>query len=105
MCTNAIVYLIWSQKFLVMAYLDDIVASLNNAERSFLTLTHLLQHLGLPVNEKKVQPPSHKITCIGIEIDARSGTLSIPIDKLQKIKNMCYHWLYKDLATRYQVQR
>ena len=86
MCTDAIVYLMWSQKFWVMAYLDDIVgvAHPHQANEAFLTLTHLLQHLGLPSNDKKVEPPDHKIICLGIEIDAKQGTLAIS----KKFKNV-----------------
>ena len=89
MCTNAIVYLMWSQKFWVMAYLDDIVgvAHPHQTNNAFLTLTHLLQHLGLPSKDKKVEPPSHRIVCLGIEIDAKRALypfLLINSKKLQK---------------------
>ena len=81
----------WSQKFWVMAYLDDIVGVVkpHQANGAFLTLTHLLKHLGLPSNNKKIEPPNHKIICLGIKIDAKQGTLSIPAEKLKKnIKNV-----------------
>ena len=106
-CTDAIVYLMWSQKFWVMAYQDNIVGVVHphQANNAFLTITHLLQHLGLSSNEKKVEPPSHKIVCLGIEIDAKRGTLSIPVDKLQKITKKCHVWLHKHRAIRHQVQR
>ena len=57
MCTDAIVYLMWSQKIWVMANLDDIVGVVkpHQASNAFLTLTHLLQHLGLPSNDKKLK--------------------------------------------------
>ena len=74
MCTDTIVYLMWSQNFWVMAYLDDIVGvpPSHKAESAFLTLAHFLQHLGLPITEKKVEPSRHKIICLGIEIDVYS---------------------------------
>ena len=86
MCTDAIVYLMWSQKFWVMAYLDDIMGVVKpyQANDTFLTLTHLLKHLGLPSNNKKIEPPNHNIICLGIEIDEKQGTLSIPAEKLEK---------------------
>ena len=107
MCTDAIGYVVWSQKFWVMAYLDHIVgvAHPHEANNAFLTLTHLLQHLELSSNDKNVEPPSHRIVCLGIKIDAKNTTLSIPFDKLQQISKMCHNWLYKDKATRHQVQR
>ena len=39
---------------------------------------NLLDTLGLPVNFKKVEKPQTKITCLGIDIDAKTGTLTIP---------------------------
>ena len=90
-----------------MAYLDDIVGVVppHQANNVFLTLTHLLRHLGLRSKDKKVEPLSHKIICLGIEIDAKMGILSISRDKLQKIIKMCHDWLHKDRATRHQLQR
>ena len=38
------------------------LAPFNNA---FTTLLNLLQHLGLPVNYKKVEDPASEITCLG----------------------------------------
>ena len=39
----------------------------------------------LPVNLKKVSAPTQKITCLGIDVDAKEGILSVPKEKLQKI--------------------
>ena len=52
---------------------------------TFITLKNLLESLGLPINYKKVSAPTHKITCLGINIDAKQGTLSIPVEKMGKI--------------------
>ena len=104
MATDAITYLMWTQNTWIMAYLDDLVgvADPDKAQAEFLTLSNLLQALGLPINSKKVEAPSHKITCLGIEIDAKVGTLTIP-DK--KIKIMCHNWMFKSKETRNQLQK
>ena len=87
LCTDTVVYLMMSQRHWIMAYLDDVIgaASPARANDAFVTLINLLQHLGLPINSKKVEAPSSQITCLGIIVNAKSGTLSIPAEKL-KIK-------------------
>ena len=106
-CTDAIVYLMTSQRHWVMAYLDDLIGAALPARASdaFATLINLLQHLGLPINYKKVEAPSSQITCLGIIVDAKAGTLSVPAEKLEKIKQMCTQWLGKIRATRKQIQK
>ena len=96
-----------SQCHWIMAYLDDLIgaASPARANDAFVTLINLLQHLGLPINSKKVEAPSSQITCLGIIVNAKSGTLSIPAEKLKKIKQMCFHWLGKTQATKKQIQK
>ena len=105
--TDAIIYLMASQRHWIMAYLDDLIgaASPGRANDAFVTLINLLQHLGLQINSKKIEAPSSEITCLGILINAKSGTLSISADKLQKIKEMCLHWLGKTQATKKQIQK
>ena len=107
MATDAITYLMWTQNTWIMAFLDDLVgvAEPDKAQAAFLTLSNRLQALGLPINSKKVEAPSHKITCLGIEIDAKTGTLTIPDEKNQKIKTMCHNWMFKSKATRNQLQK
>ena len=81
------------------------MAEPDKAQAAFLTLSYLVQALGLPIYSKNVEAPSHKMTCLGIEIDAKSGTLTIPDEKIQKIKTMCYNWMFKSKATRNQLQK
>ena len=54
MATDAITYLMWTQNNWIMAYLDDLVgvADPDKAQAAFLTLSNLLQALGLPINSK-----------------------------------------------------
>ena len=79
LCTDAVVYLMTSQRHWTMAYLDDLIgaASPARANDAFTTLTNLLQHLGLPINGKKVEAPSSQINCLGIIVNAKSGMWSI----------------------------
>ena len=107
LCTDAVSYLMHTQNVWVMAYLDDIIgiALPDTADGTFLTLKKLLENLGLPINYKKVTSPSSQIICLGININAITGVLSIPDEKLQKIKSLCGSWAVKQKATRVQRQK
>ena len=107
LCTDAVTYLMCTQNIWVMAYLDDIIgiASPVTANGAFLTLKNLLENLGLPINHKKVTSPSSQITCLGININAATRVLSIPDEKLEKIRCLCVNWASKQKATRNQIQK
>ena len=77
----------------------------SKAHNYFATLTNLLESLGLPINHKKVEEPHYEITCLGININARSGRLTIADNKICKIKCLIAHWLTKKSATRHQLQK
>ena len=64
-----------------------------------------MQALGLPINYKKVEEPHHEITCLGIKINARSGVLTIPDNKINKIKSSIHYWKTKETATKHQLQK
>ena len=68
-------------------YMDDyiVVASKSKGAAQFTLLCDLLKHLGLPLNQDKVTPPTKKLACLGIDIDINSNTMSIAQDKLQDI--------------------
>ena len=67
----------------------------NNATHEFRTLYSLFEFPGLPINSKKVCPPSRSLTCMGIDINVDAGTMSIPLDKCIQILDMC-----KDIVNR-----
>ena len=72
-------------------YIDDyiVVTSKLKATKQFSMLCDLLQELGLPLSENKVIPPTKKLTCLGIDIDIDSNTMSITQDKLETIYEEC----------------
>ena len=47
---------------------------------------------GLPIEPSKSMGPSSSIVFLGIKIDSVSGMLSLPINKLQKIKESLAKW-------------
>ena len=106
MCTDVITFKLRQQGAWVMNYLDDYVGVANKekADSQFQSLLNILQQVGLPVNEKKLEPPSSVITCLGIEIDAKNGKITIPNNKLQEIQQICKIWSTKKMATKKQLQ-
>ena len=87
-------------------YINNLIypALPHEINKAYTSLLSLLRDLGLEVSEKKLVPPTSKAICLGIEIDALNKTLSIPLDKLEEIKNMCNTWATKNRATKTQLQ-
>ena len=71
------------------------------ATTEFDTLYSLCELLGLPINSKKVVPPTQVMTCIGILIDIDTGKMSILGDKCTQIFKAC---VIKTFITKKQLQ-
>ena len=107
MVTNCITHLMASQDHWTCAYLDDIigVATSDRATNAFTSLNNLIRTLGLPINQDKVAAPTHEMTCLGININARTGLLTILPDKVNHVKRICNQWASKAYATRKSIQK
>ena len=90
----------------MMNYLDDYigVTALDKTQSQYLSLINLFRHVGLPVNEKKLEPPGTKITCLGILIDIKAGTIAIPEQQMLELKRLCKNWLGRKLVSKRQIQ-
>ena len=107
MCTDVITHHLHLRSVWVINYLDDYigVASPKNASGAFQTLMNLLQRVGLLINQKKIEEPGEQVTCLGIEINARTGVLKIPQNKMAEVKEMCYKWSTRTYPSRRQLQK
>ena len=107
MCTDVITFKLRQQGAWVINYLDDYigVGNKHKADSHFQSLLNILQQVGLPVNQQKVEPPSSVIVCLGIQINAKTGVISIPDKKLQEIQEICKVWASKKFATKRQLQQ
>ena len=107
MVTDCVTYLMTSQDHWTCAYLDDIigVSEPSKANNAFTSLSNLIRTLGLPVNPDKVVAPTHQMTCLGINIDAKTATLTIPMEKIKQVKRLCDQWASKAYGTRRSIQR
>ena len=67
MCTDAIMFALRKCNVWLINYLDDYTGVApppppNLANNHFLALKNLLQYIGLPLNDRKVEEPNHIIT-------------------------------------------
>ena len=69
-----------------------------------MTLYSLFEFLGLLINPKKVCPPSRSLTCMWIDINVDTGTVTIPQDKCLQILDMCRILVQKKFISKKSLQ-
>ena len=92
----------------VVNYLDDFIIVGATPECCLMdrnTLTSLLSHLGFVVAWKKVTNPSQVTTFLGITIDSVRFELSLPLEKVAKLRSAIMAILDKDRATKKDLER
>ncbi len=57
-------------------------------------------HISFPVSHHKTVGPSHTLTFLGIEIDTRAGTMSLPPDKLHQLQTLLTTWQDRKAAPK-----
>ena len=94
------------RSFDVINYIDDILGIdlPSKIDASFDALRHLLQDLGFQISEKKLEPPTTSLNCLGIMINTETFTMSIPPEKLKEIVDICQQWSHKAYCTKRQLQ-
>ena len=90
----------------VINYIDDFLGygTPDVARRSYDALLDVMNQLGMTVSEKKLVAPTTRAVCLGILIDTVDGTVAIPPEKLQDIKNMVKQWKGKKYCTKRESQ-
>ena len=92
----------------VANYLDDFLVfgeSFEACQQAQLALISLLGDLGFIVSWKKCSSPSKCVRYLGILIDSVEMSLSLPPDKLLKLRNELEFFQYRNRATKRQIQR
>ena len=104
--TDVIRHIMQSKNVRVFNYIDDVICvhERQHARQEFDTLFSLFEFLGLPINPKKVVPPTSALTCMGIQVDVASGMVTIPQEKCLQILDMCRHFTTKKHVSRKQLQ-
>ena len=84
---------LWKISTLIIIYLDDtllIGRTAENVQMYHDTVILLLQELGLVINLKKsLMTPSQEVEFLGMVINSKEMTNSLPEEKLQKVKLQC----------------
>ena len=74
-------------------FLEDLLIFGNTMEEILVTqhsVIFLLQHLGFVINSKNcVLEPTQKVEFLGMIVNSKTMTLSLPQEKVQKIKSQC----------------
>ena len=76
----------------------------HHAEDDFNTLYSLFGFLGVPINPKKVVPPTRVLTCMGICVDVDTRQLTIPREKILQIVDTCRLFITRSYMSKRQLQ-
>lgn len=80
----------------VINYLDDYITindTLEECVNAQRVMVELLRFLGFSISYRKMTPPSTKTIYLGIEINSETMELSLPRDKLQKLRQLLAKYL------------
>ena len=104
--SDSIRYIMNSLGFKVTNYIDDIIGHsvCSQAFDSFNTLFKILTELGFDISQKKIVTPCTKVTCLGVDIDTESFTISIPNDKVKEIMEICHTWSTRHSCSKRELQ-
>ena len=104
--SDAVRHVIRQRDINVINYIDDFLGygTPGVARRSYDALLDVMAQLGVTVSKKKLVASTTKAVCLGILIDTVEGTVAIPPEKLQDIKNMVKEWKNKQCCTKRQLQ-
>ena len=83
-------------------YLDDLLVIFpghhSDPHQSFSHIKALCADIGLPLAEAKLIPPAPEVQFLGLTLDARTQTISIPQEKLEKAQHHISATLRKRLG-------
>ena len=90
----------------VINYIDDFLGygTPSVAKNSFDALIDVMTQLGLTISESKLVEPTTKAVCLGILVDTVQGTVAIPPEKLEVVKQMVNDWRGRKWCTKRQLQ-
>ena len=87
-------------------YLDDyffVGAPRVLCARYLTAATDMCAYLGVPLSLEKLVGPSTTVTYLGIQIDTISFEISLPGDKLEKLKRAVQEWGDKGICTKKEL--
>ena len=104
--SDAIRFIMKSKGYDIINYIDDVIgfSTVSTSKPSFDTLQKLLRKLGFDMSLKKLVEPTTKVTCLGVEVDTKEFTNSVPDEKLNNVLCMCNNWSDKSQCTKKELQ-
>ena len=88
-------------------YLDDFLIlgppQSSQCRQHLETSLALCKQLGVPIAPHKLEGPSPVLSFLGIQIDSVTGTLSLPPDKLARLKGLIRSWRNKKCCRKREL--
>ena len=88
-------------------YLDDFLTCgaprSDECMRNLHTMVDICCNLGIPLAMEKLEGPSACLVFLGIEIDSVLRELRLPLEKLERIKELVQSWLLKKRCTKREL--
>ena len=107
-CFTSITEFVVRTMYRLSGYIDDFIVfgeSQVECLEAQCTLMTLLGDLGFNVSWKKCTPPSQNVRFLGIDFDSSEMTLSLPLDKLQKLHCELEFFTGRSRAMKRQLQK
>ena len=93
--------------FQVCNYVDDlggVEGKKSRAEEAYKKCGELLVDLGLEESHKKAEPPTTRITFLGVQFDSMTMTMSVPPAKLSELKAEIRLWIRRTTICKKELQ-
>ena len=105
--TKAVAHILHELGLSIDVYIDDFYGAETPelAEASFLRMSHLFNELGLLASPDKDTPPTHEMICLGIQINTRDMTLTVPDFRLRELLDLLLAWTSKESFTKCELQQ
>jgi len=68
-------------------------------------MSEVFNDLGLQTSPEKDVPPTHEMTCLGVQVNTLAMTLTVPEFRLQELQDELSHWLDKSSFLLHELQQ
>lgn len=92
----------------LVVYLDDflvVAPTKDECVQAFTTLSKLLTDLGFELSKHKIVEPTQELTFLGVQINTKDNSLTLPRDKLDDLQDLIGRFQNKQRTTIKQLQR
>ena len=94
------------QDFTIFNYVDDLmrIGPVSTVHKAYSFLLNLLQKLGFPISNSKLEPPSTRGNCVGVIVDTIACTVAVPDKKLTETLGKCNSAYKKNYLNKRELQ-